>query len=164
MVNEKMVRLLNKQINQELYSSYLYLQMSAFFEGEKLSGFSAWMRIQSQEEYKHAMKFYDYILQVNEKVVLQKIDAPNNKWTAPVDVFQDTYKHEKQVTTTIDEIVDTALTDKDFATFNFLQWFINEQVEEEATALMILDKIKLLGDNKTGLFFLDREMAGRARA
>ena len=164
MVNEKMVRLLNKQLNQELYSSYLYLQMSAFFDGEKLNGFAAWMRIQSEEEYKHAMKLYDYILQVNEKVVLQKIDAPNNKWTTPADVFQDTYKHEKQVTTFIDEIVDTALTDKDFATFNFLQWFINEQVEEEATALMILDKIKVLGDNKTGLFFLDREMAGRARA
>jgi ferritin len=164
MISEKISRMLNKQINQEFYSSYLYLQMSAFFEEIKLNGFSAWMKIQSQEEYKHAMKLYEFVLRANSKVELQKIDAPNNKWKDALNVFQDTYKHEKLVTGFINEIVDNALTDKDFATFTFLQWFVTEQVEEESTALLILDKIKLIGDNKTGLFFLDREMAGRARS
>jgi ferritin len=164
MISEKITRMLNKQINQELYSSYLYLQMSAFFDEQKLNGFAAWMKIQSQEEYKHAMKLYDYVLQANSKVELQKIEAPNNKWKDALNVFQDTYKHEKLVTGYINEIVDTALTDKDFATFSFLQWFVTEQVEEESTALLILDKIKLVGDNQTGLLFLDREMAGRAKS
>jgi ferritin len=164
MITEKITKMLNKQINQEFYSSYLYLQMSAFFDEEKLNGFAAWMKIQSQEEYKHAMKLYEYVLQANAKVDLQKIDAPKNKWKDALDVFQDTYKHEKQITGYINEIVDVALTEKDFATFSFLQWFVTEQVEEESTALLILDKIKLIGDNKTGLFFLDREMAGRARS
>ena len=156
--------MLNKQINQEFYSSYLYLQMSAFLEEEKLNGFAAWMKIQSEEEYKHAMKLYQYVLQANAIVELQKIDAPNNKWKDTLNVFQDTYKHEKQITGYINEIVDFALTEKDFATFSFLQWFVTEQVEEESTALLILEKIKLLADSKTGLFFLDREMAGRARS
>jgi len=164
MITEKITKMLNKQINQEFYSSYLYLQMSAFFEEEKLNGFAAWMKIQSEEEYKHATKLYSYVLQANAKVELQKIDAPKNKWKDTHDVFQDTYKHEKQITGFINEIVDVALTEKDFATFSFLQWFVTEQVEEESTALLILDKIKLIGDNKTGLFFLDREMAGRARS
>ena len=110
------------------------------------------------------MKLYEYVLQANAKVELLKIDAPKNKWKDTQDVFNDTYKHEKQITGYINEIVDNALTEKDFATFSFLQWFVTEQVEEESTALMILDKIKLIGDNKTGLFFLDREMAGRARS
>jgi ferritin len=164
MAKEKIVRLLNKQLNHELYSSYLYLSMSSYFETEKLSGFAAWMKIQSREEYTHAMKLYDYVQQVNEQVVLQKIEAPVNKWTSPLNVFQETYKHEKQITASIDELVEAALTEKDYATFNFLQWFITEQVEEEAAALLILDKIKLIGDNKTGLFFLDRELAGRAKS
>ena len=99
-----------------------------------------------------------------QKVELQKIDAPKNKWKEALDVFQDTYKHEKLITGLINEIADVALTEKDFATFSFLQWFVTEQVEEESTALLILDKIKLIGENKTGLFFLDREMAGRARS
>ena len=152
MITEKITKMLNKQINQELYSSYLYLQMAAFFEEEKLNGFAAWMKIQSQEEYKHAMKLYEYVLQANAKVELQKIDSPKNKWKDALD------------TGYINEIVDFALTEKDFATFSFLQWFVTEQVEEESTALLILDKIKLIGDNKAGLFFLDREMAGRARS
>jgi ferritin len=164
MITEKITKMLNKQINQEFYSSYLYLQMAAFFEEEKLNGFAAWMKIQSQEEYKHAMKLYEYVLQANAKVELQKIDSPKNKWKDALDVFQDTYKHEKQITGYINEIVDIALTEKDFATFSFLQWFVTEQVEEESTALLILDKIKLIGDNKTGLFFLDREMGSRARS
>jgi ferritin len=162
MVKDIISKALNKQLNEELYSSYLYLQMAAYFEGEMLSGFAKWMRVQSGEEYGHAMKLYDYILNVDAKVVLQKIDAPGEKWESAQGVFEATYKHEKTITHSIDEIVGTALAEKDYATFNFLQWFIGEQVEEEATALRILDKIKMIGDNKTGLFFLDREMGQRA--
>ncbi|MDR3665404.1 MAG: ferritin [Ignavibacteriaceae bacterium] len=164
MISDKIAKMLNNQINQEFYSSYLYLQMGAFFEEEKLNGFAAWMKIQSHEEGTHAMKLYEYVLRANAKVELQKIEAPKNKWKDTLDVFQDTYKHEKQITSYINGIVDNALTEKDFATFSFLQWFVTEQVEEESTALLILDKIKLIGDNKTGLFFLDREMSGRAKS
>jgi ferritin len=162
MVKEIISKLLNKQLNEELYSSYLYLQMAAYFEGEMLSGFAKWMRVQSGEEYGHAIKLYDYILNVDAKVVLQKIDAPGEKWDSALGVFEATYKHEKAITRSIDEIAGTALSEKDYATFNFLQWFIGEQVEEESTALRILDKIKMIGDNKTGLFFIDRELGQRA--
>jgi ferritin len=163
MIKEIITKALNKQLSEELYSSYLYLQMAAFFEGEQLNGFAAWMRVQSEEEYGHGMKLYNYILQVDSKVNLKKIDAPGEPWKSALDVFNATYKHEKEITKSIDEIAGIALSEKDYATFNFLQWFISEQVEEESTALRILDKIKLIGDNKTGLFFIDRELAGRAR-
>lgn len=162
MIKEKTEKALNKQLNEELFSSYLYLAMSAWFESENLSGFGKWMRIQSQEEYTHAMKIFDYILQLDGKIKLEKIEHPKLEWKSPLDVFQDTYNHEVKISASIHEIVDGAYTDKDFATVNFLGWFITEQVEEESTAMRILEKVKLVGDNRNGLFLLDREMGFRA--
>ena len=162
MVKEKVQNSLNEQLNAELYSSYEYLAMAAYFESENLSGFSRWMRLQSQEEYGHAMKFYDYILQAGGKIDLTQIAAPKVGWTSAEEVFKDTFKHEQKVTKSIYTLVDLANTEKDHATSIFLQWFVTEQVEEEATALKILDRIKLVSDNKSGLLFLDHELGQRA--
>lgn len=164
MVKDKVIKALNKQLNEEMLSSYEYLAMSAYFEIENLTGFAHWFRLQSQEEYGHAMKIFNYITQVNGKVNLQQIDSPKDSWKNLVEVFEDTYSREQDVTKSIYEIVDLTLSEKDHATFNFLQWFVNEQVEEEATALQWLDRVKMLGDNKNGIFLLDREMARRAAA
>ena len=161
MIKEKMEKSLNLQLNQELYAFYLYLSMSAYFDSLNLNGFSSWMRFQAEEEKTHALKFYDYILQANAKVDLQNIEAPKKTWKSSLDVFQDTYNHEKKVTESIYEIVDLAISEKDHATHNFLQWFVSEQVEEEATALKILEKIKFIGDNQGALFMLDRELGSR---
>ncbi|MEO8398341.1 MAG: ferritin [Ignavibacteriaceae bacterium] len=163
MIKEKMQKALNKQLNEELFSSYAYLAMSAYFEAENLIGFASWMKIQSQEEYAHAMKIFEYMHQAGGKVVLQKIDVPRLTWKTSLEVFQDMLKQELSVTKSIDDLVDLAIAEKDHATNNFLQWFVSEQVEEEASSIKFLERMKLIGDNKNGLFLLDREMGMRAR-
>ncbi len=161
MLSEKMEKALNDQIMWELYSSYLYLSMSAHFLSVNLGGFANWMRVQAQEELVHAIKFYDFVNERGGRVVLQTVKAPPSEWTTPVSVFEDTLKHERQVTRRINDLVDVALKEKDHATNIFLQWFVTEQVEEEASAKEILEKLKLLGDARGGLFMLDRELAQR---
>lgn len=162
MLKDKIQKALNAQMNLELSSSYLYLAMAAYFESENLSGFAHWMRVQSGEEYGHAMKIFSYINQRNGRVNLAKIDSPKSEWKGAVEVFSETLKHEQMVTKSVDDLVDLAVTEKDHATNTFLQWFVTEQVEEEATAMNILDKINMVGDNKNGLFLLDRELGMRA--
>ena len=134
MINNKKEKKLNKQLNDELYSSYFYLAMSAYFENNSFEGFANWMRAQSGEEREHAMKIYDYIHQVGGKVRLTTIKTPKTEWTSPLAVFKDTYNHECDVTKAINNIVDLAVKEKDHATNNFIQWFISEKVEEETTA------------------------------
>jgi ferritin len=163
MPNEKILKALNQQLNLELSSSYEYLGISAFFESANLSGFATWMRIQSQEETTHASKIFDYILQTGGKVELEQINAPSFVYKTPKDVFELTYKHEQKVTASINNLVGLAIDAKDYATNNFLQWFVNEQVEEESTALKILERIKMIEDSKGGLLYLDKELAKRAR-
>jgi ferritin len=162
MLKDKIQKALNAQMNFELSSSYLYLAMAAYFESENFNGFAQWMKVQSGEEYGHAMKIYGYINQRNGRVSLAKIDAPKSEWKDSSEVFTETLKHEQKVTETIDKLVDLAITEKDHATNTFLQWFVTEQVEEEATVINILDKLKLVGDNKNVLFLLDRELGMRA--
>jgi len=164
MIKDKVLKALNKQINLELGSSYIYLAMSSFFYEENLNGFATWFRIQSQEEHTHAMKIFDYIHQANGKVNLSKIEEPRAEWKNAIDILKQTYKHEQDVTASIYDLVDLTISEKDHATNNFLQWFISEQVEEESTALNILEKAKLVGDNKNGLFLLNRELGQRATA
>lgn len=161
MLKDSVLKILNKQINEEMYSSYLYLSMSAFFSSINLDGFAKWMRIQSQEEYAHAMKIYDYVLQRDGKVMLTKIETPKPVWKSPLEVFQETLKHEKHISACIHQIVNLAIKEKDHATNHFFQWFVGEQVEEEATANAIVEKMKLIGDTKSGLFMLDRELGQR---
>lgn len=161
MIKEKILKVLNKQINEELYSSYLYLSMSTYFSSLNFDGFAKWMRMQSAEEYGHGMKIYDYVLQRNGKVVLTKIETPKAVWKSPLEVFQETLKHEQHISASINNIVNLAIQEKDHATSQFFQWFIGEQVEEEANASNILEKMKMVGDNKSGLFMLDREFGQR---
>ena len=162
MIKDKVLKALNEQINMEMNSSYIYLAMSSYFYEENLNGFATWFRIQSQEEFSHALKIFDYIHQANANVNLLSIEKPKTEWKSALEIFKDTYKHEQEVTASIYNLVDLTISEKDHAAHNFLQWFVSEQVEEESTALNILDKIKLVGDNKNGLFLLDRELGQRA--
>lgn len=159
MINEKVEKTINEQINWELYSGYFYLSMSTYFETIGLPGFANWMRVQAKEEQFHAMKFFDYIIERGGKVILKAIDAPPNEWESPLDVFEKTYEHEQKVTSLINDLVDLALSEKDHASYNMLQWFVDEQVEEEATASDIVGKLKLIGNGTSALFMLDQEFA-----
>lgn len=164
MIAEKIQNALNKQLNAEFYSSYFYLSMSAYFESKDLMGFAQWFRVQANEEYAHAMKIFDYIYQIGGSVKLMEIKGPKTDWNTFLEVFQDTYEHEQNVTKSINEILDLAYKEKDHATVNFLQWFVSEQVEEEATAQQNVKKMEMIGDSKAGLFMLDRELGGRVNA
>jgi ferritin len=161
MLSKTMEEALNKQVNRELYSSYLYLGMSAWFETQNLKGFAGWMMVQSGEERNHAMKIYEYIIARQGKVSLGDIEAPKAKWTSAGKVFEEVYAHEQKVTGMIDALVDLAVKEKDHATFEMLQWFVKEQVEEEANAATICEKIKTVGDIPGHLFYLDHELSKR---
>ncbi|MFA5780172.1 MAG: ferritin [Elusimicrobiota bacterium] len=161
MIQEKMLKGLNKQINAELYSAYLYLAMSAHFETVNFRGFAHWLKIQAQEELGHAMRFYGYIVEIGEKVVLEKVETPPVKWTSPLAAFTDAYKHEVKITGMINELVNMSTSLKDHATNNMLQWFVSEQVEEESQTNEIVQKLKFIGDAKGGLLMLDHQLAKR---
>lgn len=161
MLSEKMEKTLNEQVNAELYSSYLYLAMSAHFASYDLMGFANWMRIQAQEELTHAMKFYDFILERDGRVVLVAIETPPSSWTSSAAVFEEVYSHEQKVTSLIHGLVDLANTERDHATRNFLEWFVSEQVEEEASAKGVLQRLRLAGEAPAALFMMDNELAAR---
>jgi ferritin len=161
MINDKMQTALNKQINAELYSAYLYISMSAQFQAMNLKGFANWMRVQSLEEFTHADKFYNFLIDRGGRVILNSIEGPPTKWASPLAIFQDAYKHEQKVTGLINALVNLAIKEKDHAAHSFLQWFVNEQVEEEANADSIAQQLKLIGKNGQGLLMLDRELAQR---
>jgi ferritin len=161
MLDEEMVSAINKQLNAELYSGYLYLSMAAYFESSDLSGFANWMRVQAQEELSHAMKFYDYLVQRGARVILTEIEAPPTEWDTNIAVFEHVYEHEQMVTGLINELVDLAIKLSDHATNNFLQWYVAEQVEEEESASGVLQKVKLAGEDSSGLLMLDQELGTR---
>lgn len=161
MLSEKMIQALNEQINAEMYSAYFYLAMNAYFESKSLAGFSHWMRMQAQEEMLHAMKLYDYVNGCGGQVVLHAIAKPPAQWHSPQEVFADVLSHEQKVTGLINNLMNLALDERDHATSGFLQWFIAEQVEEEAHVGAVVDKLKLIGADSSGLFVLDQELAKR---
>lgn len=161
MLNQKVQDALNRQINAELYSSYLYLSMAAWFESQTLPGMATWMRVQAQEELMHAMKFYGFIPQRNGRVALTAIEAPKTQWSNPIEAFQEAQQHEKKVTAMINGLVDLAVAEKDHATETFLQWFVNEQVEEEASVLLIVDRLKMVGESPVAYFMLDSVLGQR---
>ncbi len=162
MLKKSMEKALNQQINAELSSAYLYLSMSAHFQAMNLKGFANWMRVQAMEEFTHADRLSAYVLDRGGRVQLMAIDSPPLTWESALAVFQDTYRHEQKVTSLINDLVDLAIKEKDHATNNFLQWFVNEQVEEEANAEALVQQLKLTGDAGPGLLMLDRELAQRA--
>lgn len=161
MINAKMEKALNEQLNAEAFSAYLYMSMSAYFKSCNLPGFAHWMDIQAQEEYIHSRKFYDYIIQRGGKIKLGKIDAPDTEWASPLAIFEAALKHEQHITSRINSLVDLAIKEKDHAAGIFLHWFVTEQVEEEENAGGIVEQLKLIADSRSGIFMLDRELGQR---
>lgn len=161
MLSKSMESALNRQVNRELYSAYLYLAMSAYFETTGMKGFAKWMRIQAKEEQTHAMKIYDYVIARGGKAALDAIEAPKAKWASAGKVFEEVYAHEQKVTGMINNLVDLAIKEKDHATFEMLQWFVKEQVEEEEHASEIVSQIAILGDVVGHLFWLDHQLGKR---
>ena len=164
MISKKMQEALNSQVAAEFYSAYLYLSMSAYLESIDLKGFANWMRVQYQEEVSHAEKIFDHVIERDGRAVVKAWEAPPAEWKSALDVFETAYKHEQKVTGLINGLVDQAHAEKDHATYNFLQWFVNEQVEEEASVKTIVQQLKLLGDSRAGLFQIDRELGQRTFA
>ncbi len=164
MLSREMYKALNDQVTHELYASHLYLAMSAYFESQNLTGFARWMRVQSDEEHEHAMKFFDYIADRGSSAELQAVAQPPSEFQSPLDVFQQSLAHEQKVTTLIHKIYELALKENDYATQTMLHWFITEQVEEEKTASQIIEQLKLTGGQSTGLLLLDRELGARGGA
>ena len=162
MIDGRTQEALNKHANAEFYSSYLYLSMSAYFQSINLTGFAHWMRVQAREELAHAMKFYDHVIERGGRVSLQVVDAPAAQWDSPLAAFEDAYRHEQKVTGLINQLVDDAVQSKDHATNAFLQWFVAEQVEEEASVDAIVQKLKLVGGAPGGLFMIDHHLGERA--
>ena len=161
MINIKMQKALNDQIGEEYASSYLYISMAAYFESLHLNGFAHWMKVQAEEEKGHATKFYDYINQQQGTVTLNGLDKPQSEWASPLAAFEAALHHEQKITKLINGLIDLAIEERDYATNIFLQWFVTEQVEEEANATEIVEKLKLIGDSKQGLLMLDSILGQR---
>jgi ferritin len=161
MASKKIIDALNRQINEEIYSAYLYLSMEAYFQSKNLDGFANWMSVQVLEEQVHAKKFYDFIHERGGRVVLEAIKKPDFDWASPLAAFKAAYEHERHISECINNLVDLVIKEKDHASNNFLQWFVSEQVEEESTADKIVQQLTMLGDHQGGLFMLNRELAQR---
>ena len=158
MIVKKMQDALNDQINAELYSAYIYLAMAAYFESENLSGFASWMRVQTQEETAHAMKIFDFVNERGGKVALKAIDEPPAEWKSPLVAFKAASEHEQYITGRINDLV---IKEKDHATNAFLQWFVNEQVEEETSVDSVVQNLKMAEKAPGALFMMDRELGQR---
>lgn len=161
-MNKKIEQAFNDHLNAEFFSSYLYLSMANCFTAKNLDGMASWMRLQSEEERGHAMKFLNFINQRDGRVALQQISQPQLDWAAPLEAFQQAYNHEIEISQKIDALVDLATKASDHAAVNFLQWFVSEQVEEEANALAIVDKLKMVGDNPMGILMMDAQLGQRS--
>lgn len=161
MISKTMEKALNEQINKEMYSAYLYLSMSAHSTHNGLDGFANWFMVQYKEEMEHAMRIYIYLQDQGSKVHLRKIDEPLSTFKDPMEMFQKTLEHEKFITKSINDLMDLAIKEKDHATQIFLQWFITEQIEEEANDNEIIGKLRLVGDKGNGMFMIDKELGQR---
>lgn len=161
MLTARIERELNAQLNREFFSAYLYMAMAAYFQSIDLLGFANWMQIQAKEELFHAEKFYLFIQERNGKVALEQVDKPQIEWESPLAAFENSLAHEEFITKSLNELVNASLEEKDHATNIFLQWFITEQVEEEANATEVIRKLKLMKDAPGGLYLLDKELGTR---
>jgi Ferritin-like protein len=161
MLNKKVEEALNKQINAEFWSGYMYLSMSAYFAKEGKSGFSNWFKVQALEEQDHGMKLFNYIISRGGEVKIEPIAAVPQSWKSPLDVFKAALEHEKKVTAMINDLVTLANEEKDYATLSMLQWFVDEQVEEEESAQEYIDSLEMIKDNGFGIYTLDKELKAR---
>jgi len=162
MLSKTMQNALNEQINAEIWSAYLYLSMSGYFENQNLPGFANWMKMQWQEEISHAMKLFDYVHERGGRVFLKPIAEVKTDWTDAIEVFSETLDHERKVTGMINKLVNIAISEADHATNNVLQWFVAEQVEEEASAENLLEQLKMIDGFGHGMLMLDRELSQRS--
>lgn len=160
-ISKKVEEVLNKQVNAEFWSAYFYLSMAAWSESRGFKGFANWMRVQFQEETAHALKIYDYLLTRSGEVKLQPVAAVKASWESLLNMFEEAYEHECKVTTMINDCYEIALAEKDYATVSMLQWFVNEQTEEESNALDIIGILKITGEKSGGIFYLDKKLGSR---
>lgn len=161
MINTKLQEAINKQINAEIYSAYLYLSMRAYFDSNDLPGFAQWMYVQALEEFTHADKFYKHVISRGGKVKLTAIDGPEINWKDALAVVENVLSHEQKVTGLINDLVNLSTDEKDHAAKSFLQWFVDEQVEEEANAMEMVRKIKMIKNDPGAMFMLDKEAGTR---
>lgn len=161
MIGKAMQSAINEQINKELFSSHLYLSMSAYFEGKNLPGFAGWMRLQEAEEREHAMKLYDHLLERGGKAQLKAIGAPKSDWKSSLELFEEVAAHEAMITASIHALFELARKEKDYAAEVLLQWFISEQVEEEKNATEILENLRLIEEKGTAVLMLDHRLGKR---
>jgi len=161
MISQDLQTAINSQIKNEYYSSYLYLSMAAYCESINFTGFAGWLRRQSEEELVHAMRLFEYLLDRDGRIVLDTIAQPPSEFGSLVEMFTQVLEHEKEVSGMINRLYELALTENDHATSVELQWFIQEQVEEEKSATDMVENIKLAGDNSAALLMLDRQLAGQ---
>ncbi len=160
-MDEKLANAINDQVNFEIFSSYLYLSISSYFQTKNLNGFANWMNIQAHEELAHSMKLYNFLHEREADVEFNEIPKPPKTWDSVLAAFEDAYAHEQKVTERINNLMDTALELRDHATHTHLQWFISEQVEEEANVLSVIRQVKMVQDTPNGLFLLNKELAQR---
>ncbi|MGE5343374.1 MAG: ferritin [Candidatus Omnitrophota bacterium] len=161
MINERMEEAFNKQINEELFSAYLYLSMSGYFESENLRGLAHWIKVQAYEELYHAMKFFTHIVERGGTIKLQPIAEPKHKWTSPREAFFESLQHEKYITKCIDDLYNLAYQEKDNVAKNLLSWFAQEQVEEENSVTEIVAKLKMIGEQSSLVLMLDSQLSSR---
>ncbi|UCG53813.1 MAG: ferritin [Candidatus Latescibacterota bacterium] len=161
MLSKKMQKMLNDQINMELYSAYIYWSISAYFHSMNLDGFARWMRLQGQEEMTHAAKIFDHVLERDGTVTLAQVKGPPTSWKSPLAACQAALKHEQMNSKRFNTLMDAALSEKDHASSTFLQWFVDEQVEEEAQTSALVENVRMVKDSGGALFMLDRELGAR---
>ncbi len=164
MISNELQKALNDQINKEFYSSYLYLSMAAYFEWKNLPGFAAWLHVQANEENTHAMKFFKYLIDRGGKVALKPVAGPETDWKSNLDVFKHVQQHETEVTASINALYELALKEKDYAAQVLLQWFINEQVEEERNAAEVVQQLELIDARGTAVLMLDHQLGKRGKS
>ena len=162
MIGKKMEEALNSQINEELFSAYLYLSMAAYFHAEGLDGMAGWMRLQAKEEVEHALKIFDHLVERGGRVSLKALKEPQGEWESPLAAFQAAYQHERHITGKIHELVELAQAEKDHAAFQMLQWFVAEQVEEEDQTKRAVELLERVGPDGRGILMIDQRLGARA--
>lgn len=162
MISKSMLEAINDQINKEMYSSNLYLSMAAYFEEKNLSGLAHWMRLQTNEENEHAMKFFDFLVDRGGRVRLGALAAPKSEWASSLEAFQQALEHEEMISASIYKLYEQSVKENDYASQIFLQWFINEQVEEEKNVSDIIHQLKMIEKGGTAVLMLDKQLGKRA--
>ena len=161
MINEKIEKAFNEQINNEIFSAYLYYSMSAYFHSIGLDGMAQWIKVQALEELTHAQKFFDHIVERDGRVELGAIEKPQIEWKSPLEAFEAAYKHEQFITGKINELMKLSRDENDYASQGMLQWFVDEQVEEVASTSKIAQQLQMINDSPNALLMLDRELGTR---